>query len=95
MLLSVGNANAFQRFVFWGQVCMNRSLLGLFAITTAVFWQGPAEAQSARPRSPGEIAAASQVLVVKNEACRRQAREQRLGFFKRRLFMHRCLHPRS
>lgn len=74
---------------------MNRCLLGLFAISAAVVWQGPAEAQSAKPRSPGEIAAASEVLIVKNEACRRQARAQKLGFFKRKLFMHRCLHPKS
>jgi hypothetical protein len=51
-----------------------------------------AQSPASKPRSPGEIAAASQVLILKNEACRREARAQKLGFFKRRLFMHRCLH---
>jgi len=73
---------------------MSRRLIGLTAITAALVWQGPADAQSAapKPRSPGEIAAASQLLAVKNEACHREARQQKLGFVKRRLFIHRCLH---
>jgi len=73
---------------------MSRSLIGLTAITALLLCQGPAHAQSAAPKakSPGEIAAASQLLAVKNEACHREAREQKLGFVKRRLFIHRCLH---
>jgi hypothetical protein len=44
-----------------------------------------------RPRSPGEIAARSRLLAQKNEDCKRQAREQHLGFFKRRQFIRGCV----
>ncbi len=72
---------------------MSRSLIGLTAITIMLL-SGPAHAQSTapKPRSPGEIAAASQLLADKNEACHREAREQKLGFVKRRMFIHTCLH---
>lgn len=73
---------------------MNRCLIGLSVITAALVWLGPADAQSTapRPRSPAEINAASELLIVKNEACHREAREQKLSFMKRRLFIHHCLH---
>ena len=73
---------------------MSRCLIGLAAITAVLFWQGSAEAQigAPKPPSPGDIAAASRLLAAKNEACHREAREQKLGFVKRRLFVHRCLH---
>ena len=72
----------------------NRAVVGATIVIAILCWQGTAMAQSpaSKPRSPGEIVAASQVLILKNEACRREARAQKLGFFKRRLFMHRCLH---
>ncbi|MGP8119453.1 MAG: hypothetical protein ACLP8B_02895 [Xanthobacteraceae bacterium] len=73
---------------------MNRAVVGATIVMAILCWQGTAMAQSpaSKPRSPGEIAAASQVLILKSEACRREARAHKLGFFKRRLFMHRCLH---
>jgi len=54
----------------------------------ALAQQGPAPS---KPRSPGEIAQASRVLAEKNEGCRRQAREQKLTFLKRRQFIRSCV----
>lgn len=75
---------------------MTRSLAGWAAAAFMVLSLNQAAAQSApsKPRAPEDIRTASELLIVKNEACRREAREQKLSFFKRRLFMHRCLHPR-
>jgi hypothetical protein len=54
--------------------------------------QEPAPAPAPpRPRSPGEIAARSRLLAQKNEDCKRQAREQNLGFLKRRQFIRACV----
>jgi hypothetical protein len=50
-----------------------------------------AQTPSSRPKSPGEIAAAGRLLAVKTEICRRQAREQNLGFLKRRRFVRDCV----
>jgi hypothetical protein len=52
----------------------------------------PALAQSAppKPKSPGEIAAASRLLAEKNESCRLQAKQQGLRFLKRRRFIRDC-----
>lgn len=47
-------------------------------------------AQSSSPKSPGEIAAASRLLAEKQEDCRRQAKEQKLTFLKRRSFIRKC-----
>jgi len=44
-----------------------------------------------KPKSPGEIAQASRILAEKNEGCRRQAREQKLTFLKRRQFIRNCV----
>jgi len=49
-----------------------------------------ANAQSVKPKSPGEIAAASERIAQRNEDCRRQAREQHLHLVKRYRFMHDC-----
>ena len=49
-----------------------------------------ANAQSVRPKSPGEIAAASERIAERNEDCRRQAREQHLHLVKRYRFMRDC-----
>ena len=49
-----------------------------------------ANAQSVKPKSPGEIAAASERIAERNENCRRQAREQHLHLVKRYRFMRNC-----
>jgi hypothetical protein len=53
---------------------------------SAVFAQTPA-----KPTSPGEIAAASRLMAEKNADCRAQAKEQKLGFLKRRSFIRDCM----
>jgi len=50
-----------------------------------------AQSTSAKPKYPGEIAAASRLLTEKTADCRRQAREQQLTFFKRRRFVQACI----
>jgi hypothetical protein len=50
-----------------------------------------AQSPAAKPKSPGEIAAASRLLAEKTESCRRQAREQKLTFLKRRRFIRGCV----
>ena len=49
-----------------------------------------ANAESVKPKSPGEIAAASERMAERNENCRRQAREQHLHLVKRYRFMRDC-----
>jgi len=49
-----------------------------------------ANAQPVKPKSPAEIAAASDRIAQRNEYCRRQAREQNLHFLKRYRFMRDC-----
>ena len=49
-----------------------------------------ANAQSVKPKSPGEIAAASERIAERNENCRRQAREQHLHLVKRYHLMRDC-----
>jgi 3-dehydroquinate synthase class II len=56
----------------------------------SAFAQSPAE----KPKYPAEIAAASMLLVQKQETCRRQARQQKLGFMQRRHFVRECLKKR-
>ena len=71
---------------------MNRRLVGL-AVVAAIAFSYEANAQATRkPKSFGDVTAASQALILKNEACRREAKALKLGFFKRRVFMHKCLH---
>jgi hypothetical protein len=41
--------------------------------------------------SPGEISVWSTVLTQKQEYCRRQARAQKLGYWKRRRFVRDCV----
>ena len=45
---------------------------------------------AAKPKSPGEIAAASEEKAEKNEACREKAKEQKLHGTKRFKFMKDC-----
>jgi hypothetical protein len=49
-----------------------------------------ANAQSVKPKYPGEIAATSERIAERNENCRRQAREQHLHLVKRHRFMRDC-----
>jgi hypothetical protein len=51
----------------------------------------PAQTAAAKPKSPGEIAAASRLLAEKRENCRRQAREQKLSWLKRGRFIRGCV----
>jgi uncharacterized membrane protein len=51
---------------------------------------GAASAPSMPQKSPGEIAAASRLMVEKNADCLRQAKEQKLSFLKRRRFVRAC-----
>ena len=62
--------------------------IGTFAM--ALLSGSIAYAQSVKPRSPGEIAAASNHIAQRNEDCRRQAREQHLHLIRRYLFMRDC-----
>jgi hypothetical protein len=50
-----------------------------------------AQSSSPKPKSPGEIAAASRLLAGTYESCRQQARAQKLTFLKRRRFIRGCV----
>ena len=54
-----------------------------------------ANAQSVKPKYPGEIAAASDHIAQRNEDCRRPAQEQHLHLLKRYLFMRDCKRKRA
>jgi hypothetical protein len=61
------------------------------ATCTAIsLYASAANAQSVKPKSPGEIAAASDRIARANEDCRRQAREQHLDLLKRYRFIRDC-----
>ena len=61
------------------------------AFVSAGTFSAFAQSPSAKPKYPAEIAAASRLLAEKNETCRRQAKEQKLSFLKRRRFMRECI----
>jgi hypothetical protein len=69
-------------------------ILRLFACMT-IFWFGllPAFSQvvPAKPRSPGEIAAADRLAMAKRASCQQEARAQKLGYFKRRSYVKECV----
>jgi hypothetical protein len=72
---------------------MRRSSIAFVAFAAFVsLGVAPTLAQSnpPKPRSPGEIAAASKLLAETNENCRRQANDQHLHLLKRRRFMREC-----
>lgn len=79
--------------------CLRLQLMLRIAIASAAFatiisyGAFSAFAQSPSPKSkyPAEIAAASMLLVQKEETCRRQARQQKLTFLKRRRFIRDCI----
>lgn len=64
-------------------------------LTSAIagFGVTPAAAQSSapKPKSPGEIAAASKVLAERSAKCRSEAKAQKLHFGKRRAFLRECM----
>ncbi len=47
---------------------------------------------ASRAESAAAVAAARKALAAKNEACRNEARQKRLHFVRRKVFMHRCIH---
>jgi len=67
----------------------------IFVVLGILAWPAIASAQQPprppKPKSPGEIAQASRAIAEKNESCRRQAREQKLTFLKRRQFVRNCV----
>lgn len=50
-----------------------------------------AQSSSPKPKSSGEIAAASRLLAEKDASCRQKAREQKLTFLQRRRFIRGCI----
>jgi hypothetical protein len=74
-----------------GLIALTTLFAGAAAALPTLARAQQAVAVSPRPRSPGEIAARSRLLAQKNEDCKRQAREQHLGFFKRRQFIRGCV----
>jgi hypothetical protein len=76
----------------WEEMMMRALFLRLAIGTCTAISLGAsaANAQSVKPKSPGEIAAASERIAERNENCRRQAREQHLHLVKRYRFMRDC-----
>jgi hypothetical protein len=68
---------------------MNRLLICL-VFFLANFCLGAA-ANAKKPTSPGEIAVASEQLALKYETCRHQAKDLKLSFVKRRIYIHHCV----
>ncbi len=62
------------------------SAIALAALSTSL----PANAQSPKPHTPGEIAAASQKMAEKYESCRGEANAQKLHLLKRQRFLRDC-----
>jgi hypothetical protein len=50
----------------------------------------PAHPQTAKPKSPAEIAKASEEMTEKNNKCRQLANEQKLHLVKRQKFLREC-----
>ena len=48
---------------------------------------------AAKPKSPGEIAAASRELAERSAKCRSDAKSKKLHFGKRRAFLRSCMKP--
>jgi len=66
-------------------------------LTTAIAVLGmslaTAQTPAPKPKSPGEIAAASRVLAERSAKCRSEAKAQKLHFGKRRAFLRECMKP--
>ena len=69
---------------------MPRILLACALLTVASMAQAQTQTPS-KPRSPGEIAAASRVMAQKQAECSRQANEKRLKVRERRKFIKTCV----
>ena len=64
------------------------SYAGLFLFTVVPALSQPAPA---KPRSPGEIAAADRIANEKRANCQREARALKLSYFKRRGYVKECM----
>ena len=72
---------------------MRLALALVLTTALAAFSLQPAGAQAPapKPRSPGEIAAASHALAEKSAKCRSEAKAKKLHFGKRRAFLRECM----
>jgi len=61
------------------------------AVLLAVTAASPSIAQTPKPRTPGEMAAADKVKSEKTASCRAKAKEQKLTLSKRRAFVKDCV----
>ena len=61
--------------------------------TLTAFAAMPALAQTApvKPKNPGDIAAADKVAMEKRANCEKEARAQKLSYFKRHQFVKGCI----
>ena len=67
-------------------------VLSAFAVISVGVSVANAESLSpASTKSPGEIAAVSRLMAEKQESCRVEAKRQKLGVFKRRSFIRKCM----
>jgi hypothetical protein len=68
---------------------------GIFvAVALTAFVAAPAFSQTApeKPkRSPGEMATMDRAAVNNRATCTREAKEMKLGYFKRRAFIRNCM----
>jgi hypothetical protein len=61
------------------------------AVLLAVTAASPSIAQTPKPRTPGEMAAADKAKAEKTASCRAKAKEQKLTLSKRRAFVKDCV----
>jgi hypothetical protein len=70
-------------------------VLFVLSLTTAIVacsaLHGLAQTPAPKPKSPGEIAAASRVLAERSATCRSEAKAKKLHFGKRRAFLRECM----
>jgi hypothetical protein len=70
-------------------------VLFVLPLTAAVVALGivsaAAQTPAPKPKSPGEIAAASKVLAERSAKCRGEAKAKKLHFGKRRAFLRECM----
>jgi len=68
------------------------SLASALIVSFTFFGMEAGSAQTpAEPKSPAEIAAASQLMAEKYAACRRQAKEQKVSLLKQHGFIRHCM----
>jgi hypothetical protein len=66
---------------------MTRIFLACAFLTVSV----AAQAQTTKPQSPGEIAAASRMMAEKRADCQKQAKDKKLKLMERRKFVKECV----